>query len=108
MNESGTRRGLQPKTFASYWQQVRLYIAPHLGPVPLRNLTPGRITRWMADLAAGDGSRAPRSIGCARAVLRLALQDAVWGAACCRPTPRARRSRPGRNPKQVDAFTELP
>lgn len=79
MHESGTRRGLQPKTFASYWQQVRLYIAPHLGPVPLRNLTPGRITRWMADLAAGDGSRAPRSIGCARAVLRLALQDAVWG-----------------------------
>lgn len=104
LEEYGTRRGLQPKTYASYLQQVRLYIEPRLGAVPLRDLTPDRIARWMAEVASGESPLSPRSVAYARAVLRMALKDAVRRGLI--PTnPVEQTEPPPQNPKQVHAFT---
>jgi hypothetical protein len=49
---------LTPKTLAGYVGLYDHHIAPHLGSLPLRSLTPELITRWQADrLAAGADLR---------------------------------------------------
>lgn len=69
---------VRPKTYESYRQIVRLYLAPTLGQHRLAKLTPQHVQSLMNEqLTAG---RAPRTVLYMRAVLRRALGQALkWG-----------------------------
>ena len=74
-----TVRGkLRPRTHKSYEQVVRIHLEPGLGRVRLAKLTPLDVSMWLESRrAAGVGGR---TIHCARAVLRAALNQALrWG-----------------------------
>lgn len=87
---------LGPGTFRGYNDMVRLHIAPEIGRKSLTRLSPQDISAMMASLAAkGLG---PRSVAYSRAVLRVALNQAMtWGlvarnvAALARPPRQQRR-----------------
>ncbi len=77
------RRSLQlrPSTVACYRVSIDCHIRPHLGPVPLSQLTRRRIEQLYAHLlerGKRDGSGlSPKSIQLVRTVLRGALKDAL-------------------------------
>lgn len=53
-------------------------MVPHLGEIPLTKLTPQQVQQWMRKLRGLD--KAPRTVQYARAILRVALNDALrWG-----------------------------
>lgn len=66
---------LAETTRISYARHVRMRITPHLGPLPLPELGPAHVRRWLADLRR-DGAH-PRQRQYARAVLSAALSTAV-------------------------------
>lgn len=98
---------LRPKTAYSYQQLVRLHILPHLGHVPLADLTAQQLQEWLAHLTQPKESGrtlSPRSVAYARAVLRSALAEAVrLGLLAANPLDRVRP--PKQDPKQVQSFT---
>lgn len=66
---------LRPRSFASYEQTLTLHVIPHLGSVPLQKVTAARVQKWLDErLAAGTS---PRTCKYARAILRVALDNAV-------------------------------
>jgi integrase len=67
---------VRPTTLASYRLQVRRYIAPRIGHVPLQQLTGAGINRLYADLRR-DVGLSPASVRKVHTVLRRAFRDAV-------------------------------
>lgn len=72
--ENSARPTIRPKTYASYAQLIRLYLAPDLGHIPLAKLTPSDVQAWVNKRLAGGLS--PRTVQYAHAVLRRALGQA--------------------------------
>lgn len=66
---------LAPTTAVGYERAVRLYLAPELGRVPLRKLTPGQVQAVLDDLR-GNGL-APATVRHVRATLSAALTAAM-------------------------------
>ncbi len=105
------KREVEPKTYHSYAQVVKLYLNPVLGRHQLAALAPQHIQAMMNQQLA-DGL-APRTVQYARAVLRAALGQALrWGlvprnvAALVDP-PKSRRYEPRPlNPAQASRFLE--
>jgi integrase len=65
-------------TYRSYKERMRIDIVPHLGDTPLTKLTPQQVQRWMSKLR--ELEKSPRTVQYSRAVLRVALNDALrWG-----------------------------
>jgi integrase len=79
------RATVRPSTWTSYETLVRLHVAPHLGPVPLRQVTPAGLNGLYATLAEsgrrdGSGGLSPRTVRYVHTILRRAFGDAVrWG-----------------------------
>lgn len=95
-----TAGDLKPSTVASYRTVVRSWIAPHLGSMPLRDLTPERLAAFYVSLGerGGRGGRplGQRSVQLAAVVLRAALDHAVEaGALAVNPATQVpKRARP--------------
>lgn len=65
-------------TYRSYKERIKVDIVPHLGEIPLTKLTPQQVQQWMRKLRGLE--KAPRTVQYARAILRVALNDALrWG-----------------------------
>jgi integrase len=69
------RPRVRPRTFAGYDATVDRHVAPHLGKLPLRKLTPQHLQAWMTALERSGVSAGRRRY--ARVVLRMALNTAV-------------------------------
>ncbi len=80
---------------------LRLYVLPHLGGYPLRDLTPSVIRRWHGDLNRG-GSPGPsttaRAYRCLRTVLNVAVTDGLIAANPCRIKGAGEDRSPARKP----------
>ena len=75
---------LQPSSWMSYSDTVRIHIVPALGGIKLRALEPSQINRMYADLLADGGRKdgrpgglSPRTVRYVHTVLGRALRDAV-------------------------------
>lgn len=68
-------RSMAPRTKVGYEQHVRLRMVPLIGHVPLDELSPAHVRRWLADLRKQGVSQRMRQY--AHAVLRAMLQTAV-------------------------------
>jgi len=66
---------LRPSTLASYDKELRLYIIPAFGRVPLAKLTSKDVRAWLAEMVAAGVP--PSSVRRRFAVLRKVLNDAV-------------------------------
>ena len=76
--DDSVRPTVRPKTYDSYSQLVRLYLAPGLGQTRLSKLTPQHVQNLLNLRLAGGLS--PRTVQYIHAVLRRALGQAVrWG-----------------------------
>ena len=76
--EGSARQRLRPNTFASYADTVRRHLVPEMGRLPLAKLSPVDVQGLMATKAAAGLS--PRTVQYVRAVLRVALNQALkWG-----------------------------
>lgn len=72
------RPGTRPKTYASYSQIVRLYLAPALGKIQLSKLAPPDIQRLQNQLL--EQGLSPRTVAYTRGILKRALGQAhKWG-----------------------------
>jgi integrase len=71
------RPGLRPRTVELYRWLLGKHITPHLGPVPLGNLSTPMIRQWRADLLAAGVSEtmAAKSYRLLRAVLNTAVDE---------------------------------
>jgi integrase len=100
--EDCVRPSVRPKTYASYAQLVRHHLAPGLGRVPLAQLQPADVQRFLNQKHAAGLS--PRTVQYLHALLRAALGQAErWGLAARNV---ARLVRPPRVPRaEVPAFT---
>lgn len=95
------QEGIRPATVASYGTAIRLHLLPGLGPIPLADLSPAAVQRFLDKLRV-DG-RGSRTIAYARTVLRVALQDAVrLGTIGANPCDRVRP--PKQERRRVEAF----
>ncbi|MBO0728543.1 MAG: site-specific integrase [Acidimicrobiaceae bacterium] len=69
---------VRPKAYPSYEGTVRLHLAPHIGRVQLRRLTPAQVQSVLTVKA--DAGLSPRSVRYVLLVLRVALGQAErWG-----------------------------
>jgi integrase len=78
----GMRARLRPSTWESYRMNIQRHITPHLGDVPLQNLTADAINSTYGQLhekgrVDGKGGLSPRSIRYVHVILHHALRDAV-------------------------------
>ena len=99
--EDVVKQSTRPRTYDSYAQVIRLYIAPALGRHQLTKLEPQHIQAMMNDLLKRGGQDktglSPRTVSYTRAILRKALNQAVkWGqvprnVAVLVDAPRAKR-----------------
>ena len=75
------RTRVQPTTWRSYDAMARIYLRPHLGAVPLTDLTVAGLNLLFVDLLGSGGRRggplSRRTVKYAHAVLHKALADAV-------------------------------
>lgn len=97
------RTQLQPSTWHSYRYQIRRYVLPQLGEVPLGALAPSQLTAHYAFLLErgrrDGGALGVRTVRYVHDILRTALAEAVRQEALDRnPADRARppRTDPGR------------
>jgi integrase len=92
---------VRPTTLGGYRHNVRAYVVPRLGDIPLQRLTTARVGAFYGELVSsgGKGGRrlSPKTVRYVHTTLRRALRDAVADglvvrnvAAHARP-PRARR-----------------
>lgn len=102
-------RGLRPGTVRSYRFNVKLYVAPYIGDLPLSEVTPQRLNALYETLlrsGSRDRSRGvgPRTVRYAHTILRRALADAVrlgvvdTNAALSADPPSARAARAAPRP----------
>ena len=73
---------LKPSTWDSYSRNIRLHIAPELGPIPLQALTAARLNEFYALLSSkgrrdGRGGLAPKTVRYLHGIIRKALADAA-------------------------------
>jgi integrase len=73
---------LTPSTWDSYARNVRLHIAPELGPIPLQALTAARLNEFYSTLSSngrrdGRGGLAPKTVRYLHGIIRRALADAA-------------------------------
>ena len=69
------RTALRPKTAYDYGMILRKHVLPHLGELPLKDLTPLRVERFYSRLIeAGTGARTVRLV---HSILHRALEKAV-------------------------------
>jgi integrase len=86
---------LSPSTLASYRNNIRLHIDPHLGAQPITRLTGSIVDAWMRQLEAsgradGHGDLSERTVRYVFTILRSALGDAVkQGRLSVNPTDRS-------------------
>ena len=79
------RHTVESTTLASYEQNVRLHIVPHLGAITLQALDPGHLNGLYADLldhgrTDGTGGLSARSVRYIHTIIHRALRDATrWG-----------------------------
>ena len=73
--EGTARARLRESTFARYKILIEKHVKPHIGKQPVARLTPVRVQRLWADLQKDQLS--PRTIIQVRAILRVALNQAV-------------------------------
>jgi integrase len=73
--EESIRPNIDPSTYASYEQSIRVHIAPTIGMTPLAKLTADDVERWRNRLLASGKS--PRTVQYAYDLLRRALTQAV-------------------------------
>lgn len=66
---------VRTRTFVTYSYIVKIHIKPHIGNVPVRQLTVLHVQNLLNDLRSGGLS--PRSVVHVRAVLRTALNQAI-------------------------------
>ncbi len=66
--------GRRPSTIESYARNVRVHIAPAIGPVKLQALTPVHLDRLYADMAE---RLSPRMVRYVHTIIRKALSDAL-------------------------------
>ncbi len=77
---------VRPRTYQSYDAVVRLHLVPTLGTLPLQSLSPQRIQALLNSKTADGFS--PRSVAYIRAVLRIALNQALaWNLIARNPAP---------------------
>lgn len=118
---------VKPSTRSGYRDNIRLYLTPHIGGLPLQTLTAARLTELYANLmtSGGRGGKALswRSVEYAAATLRSALSDAVELEALTKnvamraklptkPTPATRAERRAQemtvfDPEQLRAFLQV-
>jgi integrase len=71
------RSGLRPRTIDLYrWLYTR-YIEPTMRDHHLRDITPGTVRAWRAELLAGDNAATPTMVAKAYRLLRAVLNTAV-------------------------------
>jgi integrase len=106
-----TREGLRPSTRGSYENVIEAWIRPHIGRIPLRDLSSDDLTRLYATLRENGARRGKplgsRSVQLVHTVLRMALDDAVQaGRLPVSPVERIpKRQRPKhRSEKQADRY----
>ncbi|MGI8925743.1 MAG: tyrosine-type recombinase/integrase [Tepidiformaceae bacterium] len=74
----GHRGEIRASTASGYESVLRNYVLPKIGNIGLSRLAPRDIQNMLA--AASDDGKAPRTVQLTRAVVRMALQQAVaWG-----------------------------
>lgn len=107
--EESVKPSVHPRTYDSYAQLVRLYIAPRIGKTALVKLAPGKVQTMLNDLVASGLSG--RTVQYVRAVLRRALNQAMrWQlvpnniAMMVQPPKATRPEFPILTPEQLDAF----
>jgi len=100
------------KTHERYCELVRLYVAPHIGALPIQKLRPVHLVDLYATLQERGGSQgaalSPRSVGHVHRILRRALALAMtWGvtttnvATAVKPPPVAHSEVPVLTPEQI-------
>ncbi|MGH8894418.1 MAG: Arm DNA-binding domain-containing protein, partial [Actinomycetes bacterium] len=74
-----SKRALRPSTLKSYREHIRLYLAPLLGHIPLRDLRPRQIDLMLNELVRPRAKRSlsPATVRRIHSTLRVALNDAV-------------------------------
>ena len=92
------QRTLKPRTRAGYSDSLRLYIAPTLGKVPMRNLTGEAVRAWWASLGSDHPSRNAGAYALLRAICMTAVADGLLGSNPCQI---ARASTPARKRQPV-------
>ncbi|MHB1505331.1 MAG: tyrosine-type recombinase/integrase [Sulfobacillus sp.] len=98
---------LRPSTAKSYRDITRCHVLPHLGQVPLTDLTTQQLQAWLAGLAqpkAKGRVLSPRRVAYIRAVLHSALAEAVRSEIMS-VDPLDRTRPPKQAPKRVESFT---
>jgi integrase len=80
------RPGLRPRTIELYSWLLARHIAPHLGGVPIGNLTPEMVREWRASLLSSgvSESAAAKAYRLLRAVLMTATDDRIIPRNPCR------------------------
>ena len=103
---------LSASTLASYRKNIRLHIAPHLGAIPLTQLTGTAVDAWMRKLQAsgrvdGGGGLSARTVRYVYTILRSALGDAVkHRRLAVNPTDRSTPPSPSEaRPPEMQAWT---
>lgn len=95
---------LKAKTQRSYEQNLRLYIVPHLGHLPLSELTPQILSDWTSMLARpkSDGGHGlgPRSVELAMTTLNQVLNE-QYRLGVVTENPLDRVQRPKQKPRVV-------
>jgi integrase len=80
------RPGLRPRTIELYSWLLARHIAPHLGGVPIGNVTPEMVREWRASLLSSgvSESAAAKAYRLLRAVLMTATEDRIIPRNPCR------------------------
>lgn len=109
--QDSVKHSVRPRTFESYSLNVRRHLAPEIGHLALRKLTPGHVQRFYRKKL--EEGLSPRTVQYLHAILHRALEQALrWGLAprnvadaVDAPKP-ARREMQALTPEQADRFLE--
>lgn len=70
-------RNIKPRTRSMYRDLLRLHIAPTLGRVPMKNLTPDAVRAWFSSLGTEHVRRNSHAYGLLNAVCNTAVGDSL-------------------------------
>ena len=107
------RAQLRPSTWHGYRKNLEAHVVPHLGSVPIQQLTPQRLNGFYAGLLNdgrrdGKGGLSARSVGHVHRMLHRALRDAVrWRQLPNNPADHADPPRPAEREMKTWTAAEL-
>lgn len=106
------KMAIKPTTRYSYRYQTAHHIVPHIGNIPLSDLTPETLQNWVADLgkkpSKRSGTLSPASVERATQVVVAALKDAVrLGKLPSNPMDRVKVPRAQSRPPEFYEIDEL-